>query len=202
MRFTIDFTLIAEWIDTRLTWNDLKEDHYLNMPSEEEKQKFWIPKFMFGNSEKNFQMPIDSEAKVLVKTRQRGKISVHYSLKETLYYSGAQNPMQLSRDFTEKFKCNFNLRYFPFDTQTCHIYLNCNNKVKNFLQLTPIHMEYVGPRDLQKILVISWNVAIDKTDSPVHIIASIVLKRKVTQLLVGVYFPSLCIMVITQVNIS
>ena len=33
MKFTVDFTVTAEWVDKRLTWNDLKHDHYLNMPS-------------------------------------------------------------------------------------------------------------------------------------------------------------------------
>ena len=46
MRFTVDFTVTAEWVDKRLTWNDLKQDHYPNMPSEQDKLIFWIPKFL------------------------------------------------------------------------------------------------------------------------------------------------------------
>ena len=72
--------------------------------------------------------------------------------------------------------------------------------MKKFVQLTPVYMEYTGPRDLQNFVVVSWDVEIDRTDSPVHIRAEVVLRRKLTQLLVGVYFPSLCIMVIAQVK--
>ena len=124
MRFTADFTVIAEWVDKRLTWNDLNQDHYLNMPSEQEKQGFWIPKFVFGNSEKILQIPNDSKAKVLVKRTQNPTMSDPNIVRETAFFSGAHNPIQLSRDFIEKFKCDFNLQYFPFDTQTCMILIN------------------------------------------------------------------------------
>jgi hypothetical protein len=75
-------------------------------------------------------------------------------LKETAYFSGSDNPMLLSRNFNEKFKCDFNLQYFPFDTQSCMIMINANNKVKNFIQLTPVHLYYDGPRHLQNFEVI------------------------------------------------
>ena len=200
MRFTADFTVTAEWIDTRLTWNDLNHDYFLNMPSEEEKKTFWIPKFVFGNSETNLQIPIDLKANVLIKRKGTQTMLNQNSLKETAYFSGSENPMLLSRKFNEKFKCDFNLKYFPFDTQSCMIMINANNKVKHFIQLTPVHLYYSGPKDLQNFEVIDWHAEIDTTDSDVHIRAKIVLKRKVAQLMVTVYFPSLCIMVIAQVN--
>ena len=161
MRFTADFTVLAQWVDKRLTWNDLNQDHYLNMPSEQEEQIFWIPKFLFDNSEKILDISIDSKAKVLVKRTQNPTMSDPNIVRETAFFSGAHNPIQLSRDFNEKFKCDFDLRYFPFDNQTGMILINANNKVKNFVQLTPVHMEYIGPRDLQNFEVVSWEAEMD-----------------------------------------
>jgi hypothetical protein len=63
------------------------------MPSEEAKKKFWIPKFLFGNSETNLQIPIDSKAKVLVKRKGTQTMSNQNRLKETAYFSGSENPM-------------------------------------------------------------------------------------------------------------
>ena len=77
--------------------------------------------------------------------------------------------------------------------------INANNKVKNCVQLTTLHMEYIGPRDSQNFEVVSWEAKMDITDSPVHIRARIVIKRKVTQILVTIYFPTLCIMIIAQI---
>ena len=199
MRFTADFTVTAEWIDTRLTWNDLNHDVYLNMPSEDAKRKFWIPKFVFGNSELNLQIPIDSKAKVLVKRKGTQRMADKYHLRETAYFLGSENPILLSRDFTLKFKCDFNLQYFPFDTQSCMILINANNKVQNFVQLTPIHLEYIGPRELLNFDVIDWHAEIDTSESVVHIRNYITIKRKIAQIMLTVYFPSLCIMVVAQV---
>ena len=106
-----------------------------------QKENFWIPKFVFGNSELNLQIPIDSKAKVLVKRKGTQRMADKYHLRETAYFLGSENPILLSRDFTLKFKCDFNLQYFPFDTQSCMILLNANNKVQNFVQLTPILQE-------------------------------------------------------------
>ena len=200
MRFTADFTVNAEWLDTRLTWNDLNQHSYLNMPSEQEKKQFWIPKFVFGNSENNLEIPIDSKAKVLVKMKGPPTMSDQFHLKETAHFSGAGNPLLLSRNFNERFKCDFNLRYYPFDTQSCIILINANNKMKNFVQLTPSRLDYIGPTHLQNFEVLDWLAEIDTSESDVNIRIKIVLKRKVLQHLLSIYFPSLCIMVIAQVK--
>ena len=128
-------------------------------------------------------------------------MSDQHHLRETAYFLGSENPMLLSRDFTLKFKCDFNLQFFPFDTQSCMILINANNKVQNFVQLTPIRLEYIGPRELLNFDVIDWYAEIDTSDSVVHIRNYLIIKRKIAQIMLTVYFPSLCIMAVAQVDI-
>ena len=112
---------------------------------------------------------IDKKAKVLVKRKGDFWMSKQNSLKETAYFAGSENPMVLSRNFNEIFICNFDLRNFPFDTQTCMIVINANNKVGKFLQLTPVHFNYTGPVDLQNFEIINWYAEMDTSGSHEHI---------------------------------
>ena len=38
-------------------------------------------------------------------------------LEEVAYYEGSANPVTYRRKFTKQFSCNFQLYFYPFDTQ-------------------------------------------------------------------------------------
>ena len=198
-RFTSTFTLTAEWKDPRLVWRDLNEDIFLNIPSEEQKYMFWFPKIILVNSENNSEVPNDEEAKLLVKKNGDLTMSSAYSLHETAYFSGMENPIFYSREFNEKFKCSFNLRYFPFDTQNCFIALTAGNKVRNFIKLVGKSLDFTGNTKLATFHVINWTLVTDNSSSEVDVKINIFFKRRLAQYLIGIYFPSIFIMTVAQV---
>ena len=202
MRFTASFILRAEWIDSRLTWNDLNTDKYLNLPSSSKKDLFWVPKIIFGNSENSVEIPTDSKAKILIAMKGNLTMSDQFNLQETAFYSGADNPVIYSREFDLDFKCFFILTYFPFDSQTCTIELKSGNKVRNFIQLVPKHLDYIGHKKLATFHVKDWTIEMDSSSNDVDIRVKLVLKRRIAQHLLGIYLPSLCIMIIAQVYTS
>ena len=199
-RFTSAFTLTAEWTDTRLVWNDLNEDVFLNIPSEEQKNIFWFPKIILVNSENNFEIPNDEEAKLLVKRNGTFTMSNEYDLQETAYFAGEDNPVFYSRDFNVKFKCNFDLRFFPFDTQTCSISLTAGNKVRNFIELVGESLEFTGKTKLATFDVVKWNLETLAISSEIDVKVNIFLKRQIAQHFLGIYLPSVFIMTIAQVG--
>ena len=68
MKFAASFLMEAMWFDTRLTWNDLNKNPSLNRPSRSQKGKFWVPKIVFGNTEKSEQIPMDEKQCMQVNT--------------------------------------------------------------------------------------------------------------------------------------
>ena len=50
MSFSSKFNLVAEWFDKRLTWNDLNDDKFLNIPSQDVLDKLWYPSVIFTNT--------------------------------------------------------------------------------------------------------------------------------------------------------
>ena len=51
MSFSAKFTIAVEWFDVRLTWKDLNDDEFLNIPDKEVIDKLWVPVITFENTE-------------------------------------------------------------------------------------------------------------------------------------------------------
>ena len=126
-------------------------------------------------------------------------MSSAYLLHETAYFSGTENPIIYSRKFNEKFKCSFNLRFFPFDTQHCFIALSAGNKVRNFIRLVGKSLEFTGKKKLATFNVINWTMETDSSTSEVDVKVNIYFKRRLAQHFLGIYLPSIFIMSVAQV---
>ena len=198
-RFTATINLIVEWTDARLTWNDLADDIDLNIPSNEIKKMIWFPKINIKNSENNMEIPNDSKSKLRVKKKGNLTMSSKENLRETALFDGSENPLIYSRQFNIKLKCVFNLAFFPFDTQTCSISLNTGNEERNLIRLVGENVDFIGNRELATFDVIRWELETGGTSSPIDVKMNIILKRKISQHLLGIYLPSIFIMVIAQV---
>ena len=127
-------------------------------------------------------------------------MSNEYDLQETAYFAGEDNPVFYSRDFNVKFKCNFDLRFFPFDTQTCSISLTAGNKVRNFIELVGESLEFTGKTKLATFDVVKWNLETLAISSEIDVKVNIFLKRQIAQHFLGIYLPSVFIMTIAQVG--
>ena len=198
-RYTASLTLRISWYDSRLTWNDLNGDIFLNRPNEEQLDIFWTPEMVFSNSEQGTILPRDPKAKILVAMKGNFTMSDQFTLKETAFYKGSENPLVYSREFNMKFKCAFKLAFFPFDTQVCNIELNAGSNFRNFVQLVPEKLRFNGPTQLAAFYVRSCSMEMNPPTKNVDIMVKIKLKRRINQHLIQTYLPSLCIMTIAQV---
>ena len=107
-----------------------------------------------------------------------------------------ENSIIYLRQFIEELKCVFDLSFFPFDTQTCSILLNVGNEEKKLIKLVGVKVDFIGNQKLATFDVRRFELEDDNVDVKVNII----LKRQISQQLLGIYLPSLFIMVIAQVR--
>ena len=122
-------------------------------------------------------------------------------LQESALYEGKENNIIYLRQFTEKLKCVFDLSFFPFDTQTCSISFKTGNKERNLIKLVGIIVEFSGNKKLSTFDVIRSELEENLLTDDIDLKVNIVLKRQVSQHLLGIYLPSLFIMVIAQVPV-
>ena len=55
--------------------------------------------------------------------------------------------------FSAEYHCNFDLRFFPFDEQTCKMEFKARTVTRNYLELLPGKLRYKGPKTLVEFVV-------------------------------------------------
>lgn len=76
----------------------------------------------------------------------------------SLLILGNQNPMTISRVYSIKFICEFDMSKYPFDTQTCQIQMEMRGNSGSFAALISKELKYLGPIDLTQYFVKQWGM--------------------------------------------
>ena len=121
LKLTSDYELNLRWYDRRLIFQNLGNKTVFNNLEEKAKKYIWKPRLAFLNAlgpavvEKN----LDDEFSSVTLTKENDKtLPEDNSLpREARLFSGEQNSITLQRKYTQEHACNFNLFYYPFDTQ-------------------------------------------------------------------------------------
>ena len=160
----------------------------------------WFPKIILANSIDIPVVPNDEEGKILVRRNGSFTMSDEHDLHETAYFSGATNPIHFTRNINGKFKCDFNLRFFPFDTQNCFIAFTAGNTVRNFISLYGDSLTFTGKTILATFDVIGCEFESNSGNMDLDLKVNIVLKRQIGQTLLTIFLPSIFIMIVAQVG--
>ena len=123
---TLKFKVWIKWKDTRLQYEDLKTHHFKNSIRENVALKLWKPALLFENHRER-----DNEKQVLkysplpsimmLVKNGHGKEAPISQIYETKLYSPNETELLWRSRHYMRFKCDFNLFYFPFDHQTCYV---------------------------------------------------------------------------------
>ena len=114
----IKFAAKFDWFEVRATFHNLKKKSSQNTLVLVDVERLWIPNIIYRNNKDN-----DDTVSLLEKSKfkierlgnfSRSDLSV---LDEIEMFEGKDNPISMIQSYTKPFKCNYDLRYFPFDTQ-------------------------------------------------------------------------------------
>ena len=120
-------------------------------------------------------------------------------MEEIAYYKGSENSLQYARDFFLRFRWDFELRNYPFDTQICTFVLKKTSRFEKFMDLIPSQLIYLGPDSMAEFFIIGTDMVGGETTDKYDIQVRIIMKRRVSQHLLSTYLPSLCILIVAQV---
>ena len=130
---------------------------------------------------------------VLFKVRRDSK-SEPFDLarnREDYVYQGYKNSLMYLRRFYAEYHCTFNLRFFPFDEQTCKMEFKARTVTKQYLQLMPGTLKYKGPKVLVEFVVSNVTMGFGRenvTRSEIRIVIN--LARQYTYHLTQSFFQS------------
>ena len=181
------------WYDQRLVMQNLKDDDDRNILADEERQLIWFPKIIFANNGEALRMVLDDKASIIVKREGEARPNELTALNAAELFKGQENPFHYSRTYSTKFECDFNLRYYPFDTQECVMVLRVLNSQRDELNLTAYKVKYVGPTNLPQFGVKSTKF-INMNGKAIFVMK---FQRKFQYHLISVYIPSFSLFLIS-----
>ena len=203
--FRTRFVLERQWLDSQLSYQNLKSDDSLNLISPKEAASIWFPSVNFLNmasSEDSTEFKQNEQYNIERNPQNEFDPIAVTTVDNAYVYSGKENKHFISKEFTTLWLCQFDMKWYPFDTQECKMQFKNLNKNSHFAVLNRGNLTYVGPRDLTEYVVKSYRMC-DTRFGPYAVIeVRIVLGRPLIGNILTVFIPCIILLLISHlVNI-
>ena len=122
MYFSLRFVLWSKWFDSRLLYENVDEEYWKNKVTEEKAKKLWTPLIVFKNNMEGKILTFDPSSSDLFLSQQgsrRNNTTPLSQFHEAKVSSPNETAIYWRSEHLLKFKCQFDMFYLPFDTQTC-----------------------------------------------------------------------------------
>ncbi|XP_037792579.1 LOW QUALITY PROTEIN: uncharacterized protein LOC119587939 [Penaeus monodon] len=147
MSVTLEFFTTLAWRDERLSFRHLTPGKETPIPATQA-DRMWIPDFQLLDLEGGQPKVLDE--KVMITTANNATLPMFNSIERDLTYPGTENDLTMTRQFSAKFTCLFNLHVYPFDKQECSINLRLSRAYQDRVSFSREGWRgtYTGPKEL------------------------------------------------------
>ena len=201
---TIHVQVDMAWTDGQLSFNNLGDNVASNKVDELTEANLWVPRLTILDSESLDSTLVDKDTILSVKKLGNHTSNSVKEVFENKLYKGSENPLVMSRKYTLTLHCNFYLSMFPFDMQTCpismrvpdHLYPHMN------IKLTSVEAAYDDIDLVQYDFIGFDKVPLGNNAEEFKIFrADMKLRRIFAYHLAATYFPTLCLVIISELTI-
>ncbi len=91
------------------------------------------PRIVFNNTDDENESVLDAKARLRALRLGVPAPAPVWEADERRLYSGAENPLVYGRHHNIQFQCSFDMTYYPFDVQRCHMIFLRNPGAGKFL---------------------------------------------------------------------
>ncbi len=177
---------------------NLNADEHLNTLTLESRQEIWIPQIVFYNTEIKTESLNDVKAFATVDRTGNYIREQSSKLHNAYLYKGDENPITLTRVYSEKFICDYDMAVYPFDVQKCSTIFTMKGTSGNFIKLLANSSAYLGPEDLPQYVVLETTISevlVDQGTNAVRV--DITFGRRILSTVLSSYLPTflICLMV-------
>ena len=115
-------------------------------------------------------------------------------------FAGAENKQRLMKEFTIMWICHFDMRWYPFDSQTCSMMFTMDKKFGGLVDLNPVKMTYSGPEDLTQYTVKGYRMCLVKIGTKEGVEVSVTLGRPLFSNTLTVFIPTIILLLINHMT--
>ena len=114
------------------------------------------------------------------------------------YFSGKENSLYMRRFYNQRFLCDYQLNWYPFDIQDCFMKMEIKKSYSPFIQLLVDQYEYTGPKYLTQYEVRSISMEIRKNSNEIQeVFVKISLGRQLLGVLLNIIIPTIVLLIIS-----
>ena len=195
--FQVQFILTMKWFESRLKFKNLKNDINLNGFLPNENGEIWVPEMIFSNTEEKPSTIVDEKTTIFVEKVGEHKLSASDENENIQYFAGTENPLQLTRFYNQRFLCNYQLKWYPFDIQRCKLILKIKASVSPFTELLVGNYEYTGPKTLTQYEIMEIFMKASEENNIKLVFMEIALGRQLLGVLLNVFIPTIILFLIS-----
>ena len=195
------YTMVSvqtKWFDSGLTYNNLKKESQRNQINIEA-ESIWSPFVVFmpvENAKKIEPMQDFSLWQVDATDVSDFEPGDNTNNNNVYKFSGDKNAQDLTTQNSIEWICNFDLFWYPFDTQMCNLQFYIK---QNYAKLHPEKFIYSGPMKLIEFDIKNYSICPTMINGKQGAVASIVFGRPLISNILTVFIPTLILLVISHV---
>uniref|UniRef100_A0A6A7G781 Glycine receptor subunit beta-like n=1 Tax=Hirondellea gigas TaxID=1518452 RepID=A0A6A7G781_9CRUS len=203
MMMHVNYNLTMTWSDQRLEFLNLNEDRTLNRVKQEMVEQVWVPVVDFTNTKGNHYTVADHEATMMVNMHSIPTLGDDSHAEEVEVYPGTQNSVSIRRKYSKTFQCQFDLSRYPFDRQGCQMEMTMLSASSRLLQFDEDATAAVfsGNRHLIEYTVGDVSLYFHNDRDFAVFFIEVELVRRAGFILMNVYIPSMCLLVISYLTL-
>ena len=192
----LKFRLRMTWFDARLDFFNIKVDENMNIISIDELNKIWLPVVVFDNTEKGQRTISDDESFATINRMSKGTRSDSSISEDIDIYKGSENTISISRLYNIEFFCDYDMRWYPFDAQTCYMVMRLGGGAEKLVSLVPGDLTYQGPEELTQYYVKNFMIGETMLNDVKVLRVSITLGRRLLGTILTIYLPTVLLNII------
>ena len=192
----LKFKIGLEWKDARLMYYNIKTDQNMNSLSLDEQFSIWTPTIVFWNTKQQLRTKNDKNTFASIKQEGEGSIIGKEVNEDIAVFNGKENLIRINRVYSIRFYCEYDMRWYPFDQQTCQIQMVMDGVLENYADLLPGVVQFSGPQELTQYYIMSYDMVKADIQGRKGVVVSITLGRRLLGTFLTVYFPTILLSVI------
>ena len=189
------------WYNEHLTFQNLKQNG-LNQIFQDDRDIVWIPWIEFNSMENKNKCERTEKQELFTIVPnpnvryERNSLSVR---ENAFLFPGKENKMIQEKEISCEFICEFDYKWYPFDSQVCPLIFNMS---ETNVVLRVGNIQYSGDRELLQYFYKSINFCnkVKKGENGISI--EVTLGRPITSSLMTTFLPTVILLIISQMSTS
>ena len=192
----LKFRIRLQWKDARVLFYNIKEDENMNSLSVEEQLSLWTPTIVFWNTKNQLRTINDENTFASIARQANGTIIGKEMNEDIEVFTGSVNEITISRVYSIQFYCDYQMAWYPFDQQTCHVEMLSDGVLDKYTDLLPGSINFEGPKELTQYFVKNFEIRKGRIRTKKAVIVSITLGRRLLGTFLTIFFPTILLNVI------